>query len=212
MRNENTRHPNRHTLYMAETGHGKSHCMAKFSGIPASGARLVLFDPNRDHKAHRFETRSGFARALAAANASGRGFRIAYTGPAGPKNFEWWCACVAAILDGDKLTFAIIEEYSGQSATAGLINPAREPWHSALWLQGRKYGLVIHAATQRPQRISKDALENAGAIFAGAMGSRARKSVAEETDIDPSQFTNLKVGEFLHWQRGRGHKLVRVFS
>jgi hypothetical protein len=211
MYNENVHHKNGHTLYLAETGHGKSTLMKKKSGIPASGVRVVLFDPNRDHKAHRYKTRAGFARALRAAHLSGRGFRIAYTGETTAEAFEWVCKAVRAILDGSKTTYFIAEEYGSVSTGAGPILPKNYPAHFALWTQGRKFGLSIHAASQRPQNISKDALENAGRIYAGGMGSRAAKSVNNETDIPLEDIKALPVGTFIEWQRVQEHRRVVLF-
>lgn len=210
MINENVHHKNEHTLYLAETGHGKSSCMKKCSGIPASGARVVLYDPNRDHPAHRFDTLPGFFRALARGHASGRGFRISYTGRGGVAVFEKVCEAVRAILDGNKRTYFVVEEY-GSVSSPYPIQPEKHPAHYDLWTQGRKYGLIIHAASQRPQNISKDALENAGRIYAGGMGSRAAKSVNAETDIPAETLKGLAVGTFCEWKRGQGHREIRVF-
>jgi hypothetical protein len=212
MYNENTAHPNRHTLYLAESGHGKSTCVKRVSGIPATGARVIIFDPNRDHKAHRYESKAKFAQAVKAGHLSGRGFRFALTIQTPlMQDFETFCEIVCAVLDGSRITYILAEEYGSVSPTAGPIDRVRSPYHYAMWTQARKYGGIIHGCSQRPQNISKDALENAGRIYAGGMGSRAAKSINAETDIPLAEIKALVPGEFIEWQRGKGHKKINVF-
>ncbi|PCJ42092.1 MAG: hypothetical protein COA71_05735 [SAR86 cluster bacterium] len=185
--------------------------MKRCAGIPKKGARVLVFDPNKDHGGVQFTDRSKYARALAVANRSGRGFRLSFVG-SGVDTFEWWCKCVLLVLDGSKTTYILCDEYSAQSPTSGLINPKAFPAHAALWLQSRKYGGVIRAASHRPQNISKDALENAANIYVGGMGSRARKSVNAETDIPVDDIKALVIGEFFHWKRGAKVKKISLFG
>lgn len=171
-----------------------------------------MWDTNNDHPAKRYKTLSGFFRALAAAERSGKPFRVAYTGDASPDAFEMWAAGVWEILDGSKVTYAIVEEYSDCCATAGPISVKRHMMHRRLWTQGRKYGLIIHATSQRPQLISKDGLGNAGEMWASHMDTGAAERVAKELDIDWRELKAAEAGHF--WYRGtRGDaELIHVFT
>lgn len=210
--NENTNHKNKHTLYLARSGYGKTQTLKRRGGIPSSGARVVLWDNNKDHEAHRFSELGAFFRALMAANKSGRGFRIAYTGEAAPELFEDWAAGVWSILDGRKITHLLIEEYSDCCPSAGALSLKNNKYHRRLWTQSRKYGGIISATSQRPQLISKDSLGNAGEIWASSMDNSAAKRVGAEIDRHFSELRDCKVGEFFHWQAGKDAQKIKVFT
>ena len=210
-KNENTSLKNRHSLYLAKSGYGKSQTLIRKGGIPKSGARVVLWDNNRDHPAHQYSSLAEFMRALARADKSGRGFRIAYTGDASPAAFEVWAHGVWEILDGNRETFALIEEYSDCCAGAGPLSQKTAFYHRRLWTQGRKYGGIIHSTSQRPQLISKDALGNAGVIWASTMDMSAAKRVAAEMDLRPEDLRGCGVGEFFYRDNGAPAQKMKVF-
>jgi len=202
-KNENTHLKNRHTLYLARSGHGKSQCLKRRAPIKPKGERVVLWDTNRDHDAHRFYKPSEFFRALERAEKSGKGFRIAYAGKGGDVDlFEDWCAAVWEILDGNKITHMVAEEYGAACENAGPIQIKRHPYHKRLWQESRKYGGIWHATSQRPQSISKDSVENAGAIWAGGMGGLAAKRIGQEIDIHQSELMQISPGDFYYWEPG----------
>lgn len=167
---------------------------------------------NKDHPAHRFEKLGDFVRAVAKATKSGRGFRLAYTGEATPDAFEIWSHVIWEILDGNKQTFALIEEYSDCCRGPGPLRIRTDYYHRRLWTQGRKYGLIINATSQRPQLISKDALGNAGVIWASHMDMAAAKRVAAELDIHPNDLRGCGVGEFFYRNNGTQSEKIRVFT
>ena len=160
---------------------------------------MVLWDTNKDHDAHRYETPGSFFRALKKANDSGRGFRIAFSGEGNTELFEDWCAAVWSILDGNKITYMIAEEYGAACVDAGPISIKRYPYHKRLWQESRKYGGIWQATSQRPQSVSKDAVENAGIIWAGSMGMLAAKRVGSEIDVDTSDLRQTQPGDFWYW-------------
>ncbi|WP_240312081.1 hypothetical protein [Teredinibacter turnerae] len=210
-KNENTRLPNNHTQYLAKSGYGKTQTLRRRSGIPDTGARVVLWDNNNDHEAHRYKRLSDFFRALSAANKSGRGFRIAYNGEAAPHIFEKWCEGVWSILDGRKLTYCLVEEYSDCCRGPGLLDFGKERYHRRLWTQGRKYGAVLQITSQRPQLISKDSLGNAGVIWAGRMDTSAAERIGKEIDVPWREIMACNVGEFFH-KTEREVQKVKVFE
>lgn len=167
---------------------------------------------NRDHEAHRFDKLSELARAVAAADRSGRGFRLAYCGNPSPDAFEIWAGIYWAVLDGNKPTYGVIEEYSDCCRGAGLLSQKYDFNHRRLWTQGRKYGAIIHATSQRPQLISKDALGNAGRIWASSMDSAAAKRVAAEMDLHMDDLKRCQVGEFFYRDNGNDAKKIKVFT
>lgn len=172
----------------------------------------MLWDINRDHPAHRFEKLGDFARAVGAANKSGRGFRLAYCGAPSPDAFEIWAAIYWEILDGNKLTHSIVEEYSDCCRGAGLLSQKNDFNHRRLWTQGRKYGAVIHATSQRPQLISKDALGNAGIIWGSFMDTKAAKRIADEIDINVGELRSCAKGEFFRREIGCVAERIKVFT
>lgn len=181
-------------------------------GIPKTGARVALWDTNRDHPAHQFDRMGDYARALARAHKSGRGFRIAYCGEPSPDAFEVWSHLLWEILDGNRLTFGLIEEYSDCCRGAGPLSQQRDTFHRRNWTQGRKYGAILMATSQRPQLISKDALGNAGEIWASSMDMAAAKRVGAEMDIGQDLLRACQVGEFYHRKLGQPAVKQRVFT
>lgn len=158
-----------------------------------------MWDTNKDHDARRYERPADFFRALKKANASGRGFRIAYTGEGTPDLFEDWCAAVWSILDGHKLTYMVAEEFGAVCHNAGPLLMSQSPNHKRLWQESRKYGGIWHCTSQRPQSITKDAIENAGEIYAGSMGTLAAKRVGAEIEVDPKELRATQPGDFWYW-------------
>ncbi len=202
--NPNTELPNRHTTALGLTGAGKSQVIKQKSCIPKSGARVVLFDPSRDHpgtqasRTHYFSDRAEFARALAKADQSGRGFRIGYDGQRSPEIYDWWCACCIAILDGRKLTYMLTEELARVSKNAG----AALEHHQFLLNESRKYGGIYVCTTQFPARISKDVYDNSGVVFFGRTAPRLQSRFAAEFGLDQNKLAGLENLQFLRWEGG----------
>lgn len=207
--NEDHSLPSKHQIYLGVTGSGKTQACRQLSGIPPKGARVILFDPSHDHPAGTvyFSNRADFARALAQADASGKGFRIGYDGPKSPDIHEWWCRCVHAVLDGKKLTYTITEELGRVSIGAA----GTTPYHGWLINEGRKYGLIYHATTQFPARISKDVYDNAAVIYFGMQPPRLQRLFARDYNLDFEALQGLGELEFLRWQqRGAVSEKVKL--
>jgi len=151
-------------------------------------------------------------KALFAAHQSGRGFRIAYAGDPSPAAFDLWCHALWQVLDGRRETYALIEEYSDCCPGAGPLSVKTAFYHRRLWTQGRKYGAVIHATSQRPQLISKDALGNVGILWASSMDLSAAKRIADEMDINQKDLRACLPGEFFYRNNGSLAEKSRVFT
>jgi hypothetical protein len=170
--NENTRHDNRNTLYLAISGSGKSQALFQNPDIPDRGARVLLYDPNRDHRAARFVSLIEYAKAVKAAIQSGRGFRLAYTGATGPADFDRWCRIVWAALDGWHETYVIAEELSAVCPSSAKASPEA----ARLLNQGRKYGMRFHGTSQKPQEVAKTFYDQCEIFYLGRQrGNTARK-------------------------------------
>lgn len=146
-----TQHSNRHTGYLAASGYGKSQALGQNPDIPAKGARVLMWDPDEDYRATRFTDRKKFVRAVSACIRSGKGFRLAWSGTGDVDTFEWFCQVVWAALDGEHLTYLIIDELSTVQPSSGKATPA----FGELCRRGRKYGLIMHWCSQRSEEISK---------------------------------------------------------
>lgn len=190
---------------MGLTGSGKSQVIKQSGIVPVSGVRTVLFDPSRDHAkgTHYYNTRSAFAKALAQANASGKGFRIGYDGLRSASVYEWWCQCCIAILDGSRPTYMITEELGAVSAHAGEALPA----HKFLLAESRKYGGVYLAATQFPARISKDVYDNCDTIYFGRQAPRLRSQFARDFGLDYDILCRLENLQFIKYHAGHSEFL-----
>lgn len=165
--------PNRNTIYLARSGQGKSQAVKQNQEIPKQGARVLFFDPNYDHKAHRYTTQKALANAVLRAVKAGRGFRIAYS-PAfqNEEEHEFFCRLVWAVLDGRKITYFIDEELTGSGTRAG----AAAPEHMRLLNQGRKFGLRYHGVAQKPEETSKTVLNACEvAIIGSVLGDTSLK-------------------------------------
>jgi len=174
--NEDTRHENRNTLYLAKSGSGKSQALGQNKAIPARGGRVLLYDPNNDHKAHRFDKFSDYCKAVAAALRSKKPFRLAYTGGIGVEDFERWCRVVWLALDGNKITIVIAEELSAVCPSAAKASPMA----AKLLNQGRKYGMQFHGTSQKPQEVAKTFYDGCEVFYVG----RQRGNTATKLERD----------------------------
>lgn len=191
--NPDTGHPALHTLYLACTGGGKSQACNYNKAIPKKGARVVLWDPSGDYPGLHCTSKQGFIKALKAGLRKGH-FRVAYSGPATPENFEWWCEVVWSILDGRHITYAIAEELSAVCVSVSKAGP-----NAAILLnQGRKYGLRFHGVSQKPQEISKTFFDMCPIKWIGQQkGAAMRRRMAAEIGVTEQQIGELQPLEFL---------------
>lgn len=189
--NPNTRHSNRNTCYIAMSGFGKSQALKQ--NIPSRGARVILWDPDNDHKASHYQNKREFVAAIIAAVKSGRGFRIAWDGQVDVETFEWWCSVVWSVLDGDKETLVVIEELADVSESAAKASF----WWGQLNRKIRKYGGVLHWTTQRSQEVSKTAYSQCAVKFIGYPNDGANlKALATMVAVSEDNLKALKPLEF----------------
>jgi len=190
--NPNTSHKNNNCLYLAKSGAGKSQALGQNDTIPKSGARVLLWDISHDHKATHISDKGAYVRNVEKAINSGKGFRLAFDGGTSVDDFEWWCRVVWAALDGDHLTYALVEELSAVCASVAKATPAA----AVLLNQGRKYGMVFHGTTQKPQEISKTFYDQCEILVIGRQRGPNVKKLAKELDHPIQMVADLKPLEF----------------
>ncbi len=196
--NPNTKHENNHCMVSACTGGGKSQLIGQQLIPKGAGHRVLLWDPDEDYKATRFFDRAKYARAVAAALKSGRGFRLAYSGNPTVDNFRWWCSVVWAALDGSKTTHIIIEELADVSPSAGKALPE----FGEVLRKGRKYGARLVMATQRGAEIPKTAWRGVRHRYIGQQEMADRQQLAKEAGISAEAIAALQPLQFWHKQSG----------
>lgn len=200
--NPNTSRPNQNTCFIAMSGFGKSQALKNV--VPSRGARVVMWDPDNDHKANHYSDRRQFVAALIAACKSGRGFRIAWDGVINLETFEWWCAVVWNILDGNKITEIVIEELADVSETAGKASPM---W-GQLNRKCRKYGGILRWTTQRSQEVSKTAYSQAAVKYIGYPNDGANlKALSDLVQVSESDLKALQPLEFYRREHIKTEKI-----
>jgi hypothetical protein len=191
--NQNTKWPNRNTLYLGRSGSGKSQQCKQNAEIPRSGARVLLWDLSHDHKAFHIDSKVTFANQVKAALKSGKPFRLAFSGGDGSiEDFEWFCSVVWAALDGNHETFCIVEELS---AVCGSVARA-SPNAAKLLNQGRKYGLRFHGVAQKSEDVSKTFYDQTEVFYIGAQRGDRAKKCAKLLSLKPLQVELLENLEF----------------
>jgi len=196
--NQNTKWPNRNTLYLGRSGSGKSQGCKQNQEIPRSGVRVLLWDPSRDHKAFHIDSKSAYARAVREAIASGKPFRLAFSGVLDAvKDHEWWCSVVWAALDGDHKTYVIDEELSGSSVSTAKA----EPEAARLMNQGRKYGMEFHGIAQVPTEIPKTYFNQTEVFYIGQQRGDQLKKSASLLGFEKKDFEKLVLLEPLQFWR-----------
>lgn len=192
-KNPNTAHPNRHELYLACTGGGKSQMLRhNLSKLPAS-ERIILWDQAGDHTGLHYQSQKTFLTALKAGLKRGGGFRIAYAGPRTVESWEWFCEVVWACLDGNKITHLVAEELSAVCPSAGRATPNAE----VLLNEGRKYGLIFHGTSQKPQAVAKTYFDQCDHKYIGRQKTRRMCiKMAEEIGVEPDAIGTLEPLQF----------------
>jgi hypothetical protein len=210
-KNPNTALPNRHHLYLACSGGGKSQAVFQNGDLPKRGVWHVLFDPDEDHPARRYYSIAEFQMGLIAAirDASTRkngGFRVAYCGDATVQAFEEFCALVWSILDGNRLLYMTVEELAAVSPNAG----AATPMWGRLLNRGRKFGLVIHATTQRGTEISKTAYVQCANKLVGIQEGADVQKMAKICALTVEQIQQLQPLEYWYKRSGKPPEHVKL--
>lgn len=193
--NPNTQRENRHVMVSGATGSGKSQVVKQRLLPRGSGHRVILWDPDEDYRVSstcRYSERAAFARAVQNAIASGKGYRLAWSGRVDLPTFEWFCRVVWAALDGNHDTIVVIEELADVSPSAGKASPM----FGELLRKGRKYGAQIVMVTQRGAEVSKTCWNQVAVKWIGQQQGSDVKRMAVEADVGDSALRALEPLQF----------------
>lgn len=113
--------------------------------------------------------------------------------------FELFCEMVWSILDGDHQTVACIEEVADVTGHAKAADS-----FGTLIREGRKYGLVLIATSQRGQEIPKTIYSQCQHRYIGCHDLADAEYIGKRTNVDPQAIYSLDVGEFYYKQLGPG--------
>ncbi|WP_419536209.1 hypothetical protein [Endozoicomonas sp.] len=191
--NPNTQHKNEHTLYLGGSGAGKSQAVINNPAIPKKG-RIILWDASGDHAGIHTEDKREFLKLLKAGIKRGS-FRVAYAGST-VEDYEWFCGVVWAVLDGNHKTHVIAEELSQVCKHAGKASNNA----AVLLNQGRKYGLVFHGVSQKPQEISKTYFDQCERKYIGVFRGKNASLMADylASDLTGADISALQPLQFYY--------------
>ena len=196
---------NQHTLYISKSGGGKSQAMRQNKAL--KNGRHLFWDESRDQRMPGlvyYNDRTELIRALDLALRQ-RYFKIGWDGLRDSKTFEWWCRVIWTIADGKRPLNLWIEELSR-------VNNSGEarPDHALILNEGRKYGVIHRATTQRPQEITKTAYDNTAIYYIGQQKKANMERFAHELDIDKANLVGLKPLEFYHYDDNSGQQAQKI--
>lgn len=199
--NENTALPNRHVFVAAKSGGGKSQTMRNVL-IPKRGARVLLWDVDKDHICTHYTNKREFLQALQRADKSKKPFRIGWAGDSSKDTFRWWCKAAWAILDGNFDTYLVTEEL----ADLDMLNRV-PPEYNTLSKRGRKYGAVLIGNTQRIQEVPKTFVTQANSLWIGLHDFHDAQYLERILGLKKAEISGLKPLNFFvresggQWQR-----------
>ncbi len=176
--NQNPSLENRHTGYVACSGYGKSQALKQNPDIPPmnKGARVLLWDPDEDHKAAHYTSWRHFVQAVKAGMKSGGGFRLAWAGAVSEEQFELFCKLCFVCLNGERALYIIIEELADVQKSIGKASN----WFGQIMRKSRKYHGIVHWTSQRVEEIPKTAVSQSNNFYIGFPNDTATKQQVEK--------------------------------
>lgn len=167
-KNENNKLPNLHTIYVAASGGGKNQAMNMNLAPKYRSDRFLIWDPHNLYQCAAFDDLGEFARAVIDNQASLK-FALRYNGNDSPRCFEMFCKIVWELLDGEKITYIVIDELADSSDTISKANT----FLGKLMRGGRKYGARIHCTAVSAAEISKTVWKQCVVKWIGVQGDQA---------------------------------------
>lgn len=202
-KNPQTERPNKHCWIGAKSGGGKSQLLRN-ELLPGRGVRALFWDIDTDHRCTRYTNKGAFLAALKKASASGKGYRIGWSGDDDPETFEWFCRAAWAVLDGQHETYIVCEEMADQGM--GQKMPA---FLRKLMVRGRKYGAVMITTTQRCQEVPKALITQAANRYVGLHEDQDARYLERAVGIKAAEIEALEPLTF--WHKGpEGTQQIRT--
>lgn len=145
-------------------GSGKSH-FVKACLSADRPQRLIIFDPDGEYGAlaHTVTSAQDFAR-IAQANRYAVAFVPSMLPDIAQEQFEYVCKVAFEIAAAGRPVTLAADEL--QQVTTPSKAP---PWWAACVRRGRKYGMTVYGAAQRPAEIDKTIYSNATTIRTGGL-------------------------------------------
>lgn len=189
------------TAVIGGTGTGKTHWMRQELARRAP-ARLLVWDPEGDLADLGQHVPAGQLGQLVQLTAADR-YRVVYSPPFGRKlaerAFNTFCRLAFKRADEGRAPLLLVDELS----TVVHAGSAPEYW-TACVSRGRKRGMIIMAASQRPARIDKDFWSQATRIRCTALGYEAdQRAMASALAVPLDQVQRLQGFEALERDRNR---------
>lgn len=187
--NHNRTLSNQASMFLGATGSGKSVAVTYFleqSIKKSTGpARVLLWDPDRDHKASKhFTSFAEYVRSVRAAIKSKKPYRLAFSGDR--KHFGDWCQLAWAALDGDYTVHLLTEEL------AGVTTASHAPeFFETLNMQARKYGGRLVMVSQRPQKVTKTAYTQAAMTIVAKVKGNDAKYIANSLGANEAMIRDI---------------------
>lgn len=178
---------NNHILAIGKSGSGKTFFIKNLDLIKKRGSRVVYWDPYESHDCHYSKSLGGFARVFLAAIKSGKGFKIGLSVNPTLESFEKFCQMVWVAADGKKQLIVVVEELADVSKPS----KASEYW-GQLTRVGRKYGLIVIPATQRPQEVDKTVFTQVSRVWVGLVSPYDHNYVEKSTGIEKGGLEKIK--------------------
>lgn len=205
-KNPNQELPNKHVIYIATSGAGKSQALGANPDYQQA-KRVLLWDTHQDFKATRFSTIAELARAVKAAESKNINFRYAYSGPRKDSAFNHFCRIVWAIADGNKLLRVVIDELA--DVTGG---PGKERGPLGELLRGgRKFGLIVHCTATRAAEIPKTIFTQSKIKYVGIQDSISdAKTMADVLMIKPDNILNLENLQFYRKESNKPAEKIQI--
>lgn len=166
--------------------------------------RLLVCDPDAEYDKHgrRAHTLAEVVKLTAAPS-----FAVVFT-PSddralGIKQFAFLCALAWEISANQGRPLSFVADELAEFVTAGIAPPA---WRR-LVKRGRKHGMTIYAATQRPAEIDKTIWSNASTIRACRLNNEADQvTIARALNVKREQVTALTGFAWIELDRNTGKR------
>ncbi len=205
-KNPNESLPNRHALFCAISGAGKTQAMAQNEHLQKKSNRAIFWDTHASFRADGYSDMVALVAAVKAAEKKGGGYRIAYTGKKSQKAFAQLCRITWSVLDGKKPHVLVVDELA---SVAEAIGKDRSEFGDLL-RESRKFNLVILCSATRAAEIPKTVFTNCQTKAIGAQGSTSdAKTMADFLQIDYRLLFDTELQPLNFWIKQPGKAAVK---
>lgn len=186
---------NRHALYLAATGQGKTTAMKQDPMLSPRPNRMISWDPGADHQVRKrvSDLDAFYHELLTQANAGQIDLGLT-PDVSRADDFALVSQMIWQILDGNETTVFIVEEAAAVQPKTG---KAGDAW-GALVREGRKFGLVLLVTSQRSQEIDKTIFSQVGHLYVGPHSLYDAGKIAPYVGVQSDDIAALATGSFWH--------------